>query len=509
MAKKTIKIEPTWLDNVIGLFSPQAKTARLKAKYQTYFLEKVGRKYDGATRGRRGKGWYANSTSVNAETDASLITLRDRSRDLRRNNAYAGRAIQAITANVVGSGIKTQINTSGARRQRLLRELWSQWAGTTACDYEGRMNLAQMQNMIMDAVSESGEVLIRLRRVVPTASNPLPIQLQILESDFIDDTRSSSFNQENGNRILQGIEFDENGKRRFYHLYREHPGSTFMRLDRSSFDSIAVDADTVIHAFRPDRPGQIRGIPWLAAVMLNLRDLDDYEDTQLIRQKIAACFTAFIHDIDSGSGGLTQEEIEDIEMLEPGVIEKLQSGKEITFANPPSVQNYNEYITTMLHKIATGIGVSYEVLTGDLSQVNFSSARMGWIEFHRNITSWQQQIMVGQVLNKVFEWFLDAAELSGFRIDGATAKHIPPRREMIDPTKETQALVKGIRGGLYNLSDVLLQLGQDPEEFFQQKQEDNEALDNGNIVLDSDPRKVTSTGAPVDPDTDSDSTIDE
>lgn len=489
MSKKVL-IKSTWVDNFIGFFSPVKKAQRLKGKYQSYFMETVGRKYDGATKGRRGHGWRAQGLSANSEIDSDLHTLRNRSRDLRRNNAYIFRAVQAITNNVTGTGIKVQINNKVKAKQKKLRNLWSSWADTTNIDYDGRMNISQMQNMIMDAVVESGEVIVRRWF---TNDSQFPVKLQLLESDFINDSFSSFVDKETGNKIIQGIEFDPDGNRVAYHLYKTHPGNTNLRIVSGSFESIRVPAQDIIHIYRSDRPGQIRGVPWAAPVMLNVKDLDDYEDAQLIRQKIAACFTAFIKDMDTGDG-LTESEIDDISNLEPGVIEKLSSGKDITFANPPTVQNYNEYITQMLHKVATGMGVSYEVLSGDLSQVNFSSARMGWLEFQRNIKNWQNNLIISQFLEETFKYFTELSVLSGMNLAGSTVKYIAPRREMIDPTKETAALVKGIRGGLHNLNDVLLELGKDPEEWIEQRKLDNEALDLAGIILDSDPRKVNTNG---------------
>lgn len=492
MAKKKITIKANWVDNAIGFFSPKAKAERLKSKYRSYFLEHVARKYDGAGRGRRTAGWHTNNASASAETESSLPTLRNRSRDLRRNSAYVSRAIQVITANVVGKGIQVRFKGRNKTQTRRIQELWKQWALTNNLDFEGRLNINTIQDMAMDAISESGEILLRKRRRVPTDSNPFPIQLQLLESDFINDSVGSMFRDEDGTLVVQGIEFDESGKRLNYIIYSDHPGSSFSSVGTNA-NSFKIPSEDIIHAFRVDRPGQIRGVPWAAPVMINVKDLEDYEDTQLVRQKIAACFTAFIIDQESGDG-LTNEEVEDIERFEPGIIEKLNGGKDITFANPPTVENYNEYITTMLHKIATGFGITYESLTGDLSQVNFSSARMGWLEMSRNIQKWQHSIMIDQILKPSIEWFYEALELMGVRTDGVEVTFVSPAREMIDPTKEVPAKIKAIRGGLMTLSEAILEQGKNPEDHFAQYKADNDLIDENSFTLDSDPRKVNQTG---------------
>lgn len=489
--KKDSEIKPSRFDNFIGFFSPKIKAQRLKAKIQSHFLEVYGRKYDGATRGRRGKGWKTRSTDQNAESDLSLHTLRDRSRDLRRNSGYARRGIEVVTSNVVGPGVKVKFKSNSKARERRINQLWNEF--TESIDFEGIKNLNTMQDIAMDAIVESGEVLLRKRNVRIDSNNKFPIKIQLLESDFINDEFANAFNQVTNETTLQGIVFNDQGKRVRYNLYTEHPGSSFLRLRGTVLNTIEVDAEDIIHAYRIERPGQVRGVPWLAPVMLNLRDLEDYEDAQLIRQKIAACFTAFIIDSETGTA-ITEEERDDVERFEPGMIEKLSSGKTIEIASPPTVSNYNEYITTMLHKVATGLGITYSSLTGDLRQVNFSSGRMGWLEMERNVKKWQQNILIHQVLKPVVKWFFESLDLMGINSNDVSVQYITPAREMIDPTKEIPAKIKAIRAGLTTLNNAVMEQGLDPEQHFRQYKDDIDMMDENDFVFDSDPRKTSQSG---------------
>lgn len=486
-------MQTSWLDQLIGFFSPRAKKNRMIDRYRTELIEKIHdkRKYDGAGSGRRFEGWYTSGSSANSEIERGIFNLRNRARDLRRNNPLACRGLQVITSNVVGRGIKTRLLSTSELRTKRARDLWNRWANTTACDFEGRKTLGQIQNLIMDSVAESGEVLVRLRRVIPDDKNPLPIQLQVLESDFLD-SNLTNYSTKDGVSIM-GIEFDSNGKRVSYRLYEEHPGSFNVTLKGSSYRTVRVPADQILHIYREDRPNQVRGVSWLAPIMMNLKDLHDYEDAQIVRQKLAACFMAFITQVDTGDK-LGQEEIDLLEKLEPGAIELLGEGQEVQFASPPGVQNFQEFTSTIKHSIAAGLGISYESLTGDLSEVNFSSARMGFLEMNRNIETWRQNILLNQFLDPVVGWFLQAADLSGFNLGDITFKHIPPRREMIDPTKEIPAKIKSVRAGFESLSDAILQSGEDPDEVFNQKALDNAMIDRLELILDSDPRKTGQSG---------------
>ena len=455
------------------------------------------RKYEGAARTKRTSGWYTRGSDANAEIKGDLATLRQRSRDLRRNNPIAKRAIEVTTNGVVGKGIQTRI--MGSNKDDL-QSKWKAWAHSTKCDYDGRHNLMGLQRLIMDAVQESGEVLIRRRFV---NDKDFPIQYQVLESDFLNSILMDG-TAANGNLIIQGIEFDENGKRVGYHLYKTHPGSLSASL---KIETSFIPASEVLHLFRQERPGQVRGVPWSSANMIRLRDLDDFQDAQLMRQKIAALFTAFVQDI---SAEVECDDTSDFgEDMQPGIIEELPPGKTVTFANPPTVENYKEFTSVELHTLASGYGLSYEALTGDLSEVNFSSARMGWLEMHRNIETWRESLLIQGFLNIVFQDFKRMMDITGQPVSPDTdAKHIPPKREMIDPTKEIPATIKKIRAGLSSLSDEISSLGQDPDELFDQWEQDQEKTDSKGLKLDSNPKYTSINGSKNEGDQDNDQTQD-
>lgn len=497
------KVKPSWIDNSIGVFSPKRRLNRLRFKLAADLLQ---RKYEGASVGRRTKGWRTTSSDANTEISSSISNLRDRSRDLIRNNPYAARGVQVIQSNVVGKGILGEIKHPTKRTEAKLRDMWNAWTMTTAVDFNGRHNFFGLQNMIMRSVAESGQVFVRLqrtkRRQVRARSGELievpPIQLQVLESDFLDSNNLFKTQEKNGNQVIQGIEFDKKGKRVSYQMFQTHPGALDSGLS-NSFSSNKIPADLIAHIYREDRPGQILGVPWLAPVLIRLRDLDEYEDAQLLRQKIANLFVGFIHDTE-GIEDSTTEDCELVEKMEPGTLEILPPGKDITFANPPGVgEEFESYMSVVLHSIATGLGISFESLTGDLSKVNFSSARMGFLEMNRNIDSWRWTMFTPQLLEQTFDWFLRGAELLGVRTRGASIVWTPPKREMVDPTKEVPAQIKAIRGGLMTLSEAVRQSGKDPDKHFEEFKADNDRLDGLQLTLDSDPRKdvqqVNSQGA--------------
>lgn len=468
-------------ENLIAAVSPASALKREAARVRLEAL----RRYEGASRGRRTDGWRTSGASADAAAAPGLKILRDRSRDLVRNNPYAAKAVQVIVSNVIGTGIVAQARAQRSRRRsQQFTDLWSNWAlDPRQCDYDGRLDFHGLQALAMRCIVESGEVLIRRR----TASGQrVPLQLQIMEPDFIDTTKDVAL--PDGGLIKQGIEYDSSGKRVGYWLYEQHPGEQHLRV--TGFLSSRVPAEEIIHVYRQDRPHQTRGVPWASPIIIRLRDFDDYSDAQLLKQKISACFTAFAVDTESPEAGSDMP----FDKLEPGAVEILPPGKDIRFANPPTVGEFDKISRQYLLQIAAGFGITYEALTGDLTNTNFSSGRMGWLEFQRNIESWRWQMLVPQLLNPVWQWFVNAATVNGARMEGISAQWTPPRRELIDPSKEIAATIKAVRGGLTTLSEAIREYGYDPEEVMLEMQQDNERLDQLGLVLDSDPRKMSGAG---------------
>lgn len=479
------------LDKTISIFSPQAALARVRARVALDIANK--RFFEGASGGRRTAGWKTPSTSAAAEISNSAAALRDRARDLVRNNSFASRGLQVIVSNTVGYGIRAQIKNANGRGLDPLKVAWKNWAETTACDAHGRKDYYGLQAQVMRTVAESGEALV-IRQRLAASSQEIPIAVKILEPDFIDKRKQDA-------QTIDGIQFDSNGKVTGYWIWEKHPGDNALSnfYQTISLKSNLVPASEVIHVFREDRAGQIRGVSWFAPIIISLRELDEYMDASIVKQKVAACFAAFIHDIEP-TGGDDEKTASISDKLEPGIMEILPPGKNVTFANPPSVSEFDPFTRSMLRSVATGLGITYESLSGDYSQVNFSSGRMGWLEFQRNLEAWRWQMFIPQFCVPFTKWFMEAAELRGIKLNNAYFEHTPPSREMIDPNAETNAIVTGVRAGIKSLPEAIRELGYDPDTVLTEIEEFNKKLDDKGIILDTDPRRIMKSSGSFQPD---------
>ncbi|WP_052081022.1 phage portal protein [Pseudomonas sp. ML96] len=475
-----------WFDNLFPGYAAKRSEARVRKLRADVVAAAMERRFEGAAGGRRNAGWRAHGSDANAEIGPALARLRNRARDLRRNNPYAERAVSGIADNVVGAGIVPSPQAKSERTNKKLATRWAAWGETLACDADGLENFYGLQHKIIEAVVEGGEILIRRRWRKAADKLPVPLQLQLLEADFLDEGKNG---QNGANLIIQGVEFDGIGRRVAYWLFDEHPGSSVGLVAASSK---RVPAEDIIHVFMPRRPGQARGFTWFAPVMQRLRNFDDMEDAVMEQAKIAACFAAFVTAGDQGSNKRAPL----IDRLEPGIIQELGQGEEVHFGSPPVFNGYSTYSWQVLHAFAVGMGIPYELVTGDLKGVNFSSGRMGWLHFARRVDVWQWRMLIPQLCERVWGWFMEAQALTpGGVLEDAVAEWVPPRREMVDPKTEMETIKDKLRLGALTWPNMLRELGiTDPVAHAKAIAAANAMFDELGLVLDSDPRKVSNAG---------------
>lgn len=503
-AAGTVADKQNLIDRMVSWVNPRAGAERLRYRMALDMM----RGYEAAAVTKRTSGWRTTHGSAVSEVRGSIKTMRSRSRDLVRSNAWAKRAVHVLANSIVGTGIRPQAQARTKAQADRREQLWREWAETTACDFNGRRDMYGLQRLAALTIVEAGSVLIR--KVISPKNKPVPLTIQVLEPDYLDTSRDTA--NSGDTYITGGIQFDATGQRQGYWLFDQHPGD----LTFGSAVSRFVPADQLQHVFREDRPGQIEGVPWGAPVIMRLRDLDEFADAQLVRQKIAACFAVFVEDNDplaaakNANNKTAAGEI--VEKIEPAMIEILPAGKKVSFANPPTVENIPEYMRFTLHEIAAGYEVPYMTLSGDLSDTNFASGRIGRLDFQRNVKTWQCTMFIPQFCQTVWRWFDDVAVISGVAGDRqtVTAKWTPPPLPLTDPEKEVNAYVRGLRGGVLTLQQVTAEQGRDFAEHIAEIAASNKVLDDNSIILDSDPRKVSQqgqaqkwdSGTPPDDDTD-------
>lgn len=476
-----------WLDRVTAPIAPRWTLRRMRARMTGDLL---ARHYEAASGGRRTAGWKRSTSDANAAIGPGLAKLREAARDLVRNNPYAESALATIVDHAIGWGIVPKPKP----RSVPALDAWNRWAESTECDADGRHDFAGLEKLVMRTIVESGECIVRRRFRLPEDGLSIPIQIQVLEPDFLD-TAKDFITLPNGGRIVQGVEFDAIGRRTAYWLFKEHPGgSNPVGLPSSS----RIPADGVLHLFRSQRPGQVRAPSWFAPVLLRFKDFDDFEDATLMKQKIAACLAVITSDVDGSAPALGSLDASkpDWDSLEPGAIINAPPGRTIEVVQPPTVREYADYVSTTLRGIAAGIGVTYEDLTGDYTDLPYSAARMSRLRHWARVDDWRWRLMIPQFCDPVWKWVGQAAAIAnvaGLREQPAAEWTAPPMA-MIEPDKEGLAYQRNIRSGIMTLSEAIRERGYDPDDMLQELAEDFSKLDKLKLILDIDPRHMSQAG---------------
>src|SRR6266498_25239 len=247
--------------------------------------------YEAAKPGRGFDGWWTTDKSADAEVGSQLQTLRNRSRDLGRNNPWVCRAYDLLAAKMVGTGIRPRLadEVPPQVRQRTM-DLWKQFCDEA--DPEGLRDLYALQLLAARTVVESGEALIRF---IPSPGLRVPLQIRVLEPDWIDASQHRPL--DNGNAIVLGVEYNSAGRPVAYWMFNEHPGSDMSLSRRATPNVERVTAEYIAPVFWGMRPEQTRGIPWCVPSVLNAKNLDDLWFARQERAKAQACFTAFIRKV--------------------------------------------------------------------------------------------------------------------------------------------------------------------------------------------------------------------
>lgn len=462
------------LDRIIGWLSPNAGLRRARARLI------LGRAYEGAS---RADGWKPRRAGASANTDHKFDAreLRIRARGLVQNVPYIARGLHALVSATVGTGLEPRAT---GRNADTLNTLWHDWG--KVADADAIFDICGLQAAAYLAMEQDGEVLIRRRTRRPTDGLPVPLQVQLLEIDWLDSDKNG--NGANGHTCVNGIEYDALGKPFAYWLFSQHPGESLRSNVRTG--SAPVPAKDIIHLFRPTRPGQGRGFTRLAPVIARTRDLMTYEDAELARKNLEARLSILVSgsaqalangDVQFGvaadAGDPSVRRYGDLGVLPSGGITEIPPGLEVTQLDPKIASDFTVTCKHHLHLIAAGIGVPYESMTGDMTEVNFSSARIRQIEFRRDCEQMQWLVLIPRLCEPLWRWFVEAADLVGkvrgldYSVDWST-----PRWDYVNPQQDVAAELAAISGGLLSPSEALRRRGYKPEDVFAEIGRDFTAL---------------------------------
>ncbi|MDG4811924.1 phage portal protein [Hydrogenovibrio sp. 3SP14C1] len=470
---------------------------KAKTDVQTSYVFKAdSQAYQASSTGRRLSNYSAPDLGPNSASLSEIDTLRNRSRSAVRNNPWINNGVRADVANEIGTGIVPRPKSPDKDFNKAIRELWNDWL--YQADADGVANVYGLQELSARARRESGEVFIRQRKRKLKDGLIVPLQFQLLEADFC----PSHYNgiASNGNEVIAGIEFDKIGKRAAYWMYRRHPADRITSFELNNL--VRIPADQIQHHFIPSRPGQIRGEPQTIQGLVKAYHYDQYEDAEIERKKTRANYTGVIEknfpDEDSGQwkyDPITGDPVSEDEAgqsyidAEPGSFPSLLPGENINLFDGDATGNgYQEFTRQQLLGISAGIGVPYELVSGDYKDINDRIWRAIMNQYRRVIQQDQSLWTINQVCLGMWHAFVDMAVLSGkiaapadfdvnrhlyLRVD-----YIPQAWEYINPLQDVSALLKAKDGGLDSRQHLTASRGRDVEDVDEQRAEDKRREEN-------------------------------
>jgi len=449
--------------------------------------------YDAAKFVRAFRNWFPSMGSPDGEIIKDLSTLRSRSRDLYRNNGVARGAIRLMVSNVIGRGLKLQSVIDRPTIQKYfgwtdeqsadyfnnlenkIETRFRLWAESKESDARGQRTFYENQSLIYLSKLVSGEVFVTLP--MRTHKNGMfKLRVGLIEADQVQSPGNSYATTNN----RDGLITDDEGTPISVWINKNQETYPY-RFEEIPFFGKESGRPLVLHIFKADRPGQSRGVPYLAPVMQILKDMDAYKKAELIRAKVVSLFSVFIKSQNANalnSNGIVTNDPQDATSetaegrdytLAPGAVMQLQPGEDVTFGNPGNVSsNYEPLSTALMIEVGMALGIPHEILRRYFG-ASYSASR-GAVEEYKKEVRIERDEMESDVCAPVFrEWLIEEAlagsiNMLGFfdnaEIQAAYTGSTWTGESMglIDVTKEIQASRDLIDAGFSNATDETAKL---------------------------------------------------
>lgn len=466
-----------WIDRAISFISPSRGYERLAWRNALRSF------YDAGENDRLNSGWTAVNSTAEQTDRAQRDIIRARARDLERNSDFAEGIVGAFERNVVGTGIRLQakvLKSDGTEDDELnkqIEDLWIEWCRARNCDVSAQQSFLELQQMaIRRIVVDGGIIFIKAY----TNGGPVPFSLQAREVDELD-TSMNTVSDALGNRVVGGIELDQYNKPVAYWLKKFTPDGYW------TGKSERIESQRVIYLWRKTRPTQLREVSQLAKTLPRVRDTNEFVEAVSVKERILACLSVFITKqtptgigrnvkVDSKSGYQQRT-------ISPGMIQELQPGETVSAVNPSGQSsNAKDFISIQQRLAGSGQGLSYEAISRDMSQVNYSSARQGYLEDQRTYSIWQQ-FLIEHFCYEVYTEFFISAVLSGqlkikdfWQNKKRYLNHswIASGWSWIDPLKEVNANKIAMGTGQITLAEICAEQGKDWKDVLNQIAKENE-----------------------------------
>lgn len=436
--------------------------------------------YAGAAVNRLTGDFLGSMVSAKRALESDLRTLRHRSRQLERNNPMVRRYLDLCEEAVVGPvAPRLQVRGVDAKGKptkttnSAIESAFREWSAPDLCSVDHRMGFGAFLRSVVRQRARDGEVFIRIVKGFP---NRFGVALQLLDPDLFDETYKEA-GRANQAHIHSSIEFDSWGRPLAYHMWNGYPDES---TDRRR---IRIPADEVIHWFKPRRAGQVRGEPDLVGVMLALQHLEGYVEAELVAARTAAAKMGFIEQSEDAAGPDPEAPQSRPLEADPGVIGALNPGEKFVAWDPTHpAGNFGPFLTALHHHIAMGLSVAHASLTGNYSDVNYSSGRLGRLAEQDHFRV-EQNDLEDSVCRPIYlAWLRMAALANAVALPSADLSRYSQHEwqsrgfDYVDPDKDVEAAAKAVAYGFDTYRRQLAERGIDFDDFLEARREEVAAI---------------------------------
>lgn len=426
----------------------ELKQLRVQKKAQDLRMAALST-YQAASKQRTFRDWRAPDVSADAAIVNDSQTLIARARQMMRDDPYAQSIARSFVRNVVGKGIHpiaTACDLHGSPLETFNKRAnaeWFDWARKkTLVDRERRRNFTKIQTWACRELVAVGEALVIMS--YEERARGCGLVLQCVEAEQLD---PYIFSGDEGRDVRGGVEVDEYGAPVAYHILTRHPNdlagagvdrwhrpdirtpdspdqrdSTEMARQMFGLQSVRVPADRVLHIYDPERVRQTRGVSRLAAALVKLRDLGEFDYATLLKARAEACMGLVITS-NGSTGGIgmadpTNADGQDVDgndelSAQPMMVARLNKNEDVKPFTPVTPGGtYEPFIKAQLRAIAAAAGISYEQVARDFTGGTYSSQRQGMLEDRREFEP-LQELIVNDLCVPVWEEFIHLRWLEG------------------------------------------------------------------------------------------------
>ena len=409
-------------------------------------VRRINARYDAAQTSTDNENhwqWADGLSAAAANSPDVRRTLRNRARYEVANNTYASGMVRTLANDTVGAGPSLQMLSGDKAADTQVETAFWRWM--QAARIPDKLRTMRISRSVDGESFGLMFTNMGLRHAVK-------LDVRLYEADQV----ARPWVSLNDPLMSDGIFFDDFGNPSAYTLLRQHPGDHGVVGIGLEFD--LVPARDMIHLFRPERPGQIRGIPEIMPALPLYAQLRRYTLAVIAAAETAADLAALLQ---------TQAAPEDPDDIEPLDAFDLERRSILTLPRGWTAQQmkaeqptttYQMFKREIINEIARCLGMPYNIAAGDSSGYNYASGRLDHQTYFKAVDV-DRDYLETSAMEPLFErWWEEASLIPGVLPDSLADLPEPPRHdwrwgghEHVDPLKEANA--QGVR--LVNLTATL------------------------------------------------------